>query len=404
MKTKLTPGFVLRAPLPQSPKDREIYWDSTQPGFGLVVTAKGERRYVVQYRVGHRSRRLHLRQGLSLNDARKEAKKHIGDVARGLDPINEREKAQERRGNTFQAIADEYLAVGKTAKGGKLRSVEARRAILTRLVYPKLGAKPIGELRKSDIVRMLDRIEAEIGAPTAQLVLAFVARIMNWHERRCHHDEFRSPARNIEPYYSQKEHARDRILSDGEIRAVWRAAEAHTGLFGPLVQFLLLTAARRTEAASMARSELVGDVWTIPASRYKAKIDHAIPLTPAARAVLDRLPKIGDAKVVFSGDGRRPFSGFTKGKAAFDDACGVTGWTLHDLRRTARSLMSRAGVSSDIAERCLGHVLPAMRATYDRHKYLAEKQHAFEALSALVSRIINNTADNVVSLRGASNG
>jgi hypothetical protein len=72
-------------------------------------------------------------------------------------------------------------------------------------------------------------------------------------------------------------------------------------------------------------------------------------------------------------------------------------WTLHDLRRTARSLMSRAGVPSDHAERCLGHVLPGIRGTYDRHEYLAEKRRAFDALAAQIDRVVN-PAKNVVSL------
>ena len=76
----------------------------------------------------------------------------------------------------------------------------------------------------------------------------------------------------------------------------------------------------------------------------------------------------------------------------------MTGWTLHDLRRTARSLMSRAGVNADHAERCLGHVIAGVRGTYDRHEYHAEKQHAFEALAALIERIVNPPEGNVSAL------
>jgi integrase len=133
----------------------------------------------------------------------------------------------------------------------------------------------------------------------------------------------------------------------------------------------------------MAWGEISGDIWSIPGSRYKTKIDHVIPLAPAAMAALTQLPKVGAASFIFTGDGRRAFSGYSKAKAKFDlkvqamrekDAgCKVAPfppWSLHDLRRTARSLMSRVGVTPDIAERCLGHVLPAMRQTYDRHSYL----------------------------------
>lgn len=95
---------------------------------------------------------------------------------------------------------------------------------------------------------------------------------------------------------------------------------------------------------------------------------------------------------------QNPSEAFSKLKERLDDACSVKDWTLHDLRRTARSLLSRAGVVSDIAEICLGHVLTGVRGTYDRHEYHAEKKQAFEALAAQVARIVD-PSDNVVTLR-----
>src|SRR5262249_49507886 len=154
-----------------------------------------------------------------------------------------------------------------------------------------------------------------------------------------------------------KERARERTLTDDEIRAVWAAAEGDTGPFGAFVRFILLTGARRSEAADMAWSELDDGIWTLPGSRNKTKGDLVRPLNRRATAVLPA----GVGKFVFSTDGSTPISGFSKFKATFDKACGVADWTLHDLRRTARTLMSRAAVNSDIAERCLGHVMPGVR-------------------------------------------
>jgi integrase len=119
------------------------------------------------------------------------------------------------------------------------------------------------------------------------------------------------------------------------------------------------------------------------------------------------VPKISKNGLVFTTDGKRPLGGFSKFKRAFDakvltelrkenSAAELPRWTLHDLRRTARSLMSRAGVPSDHAERCLGHVLPGIRGTYDRHEYINEKRHAFEALASLVDLIAIPPASNVV--------
>jgi integrase len=195
---------------------------------------------------------------------------------------------------------------------------------------------------------------------------------------------------------------------DDELRAVWRAVEGSQSPFSSLVQFLLLTATRRTEAAAMRRGEVSGDEWTVPPERYKTGLELVIPLSPAAQAVLTALPRIGKSGFVFTTAGKRPLRGFSQLKRAFDarvlaelrkqdpEAKPLPNWTLHDLRRTARSLMSRAGVPSDHAERCLGHVIGGVRGTYDRHAYYEEKKHAFAALAALIERIVN-PADNVVT-------
>jgi integrase len=136
----------------------------------------------------------------------------------------------------------------------------------------------------------------------------------------------------------------------------------------------------------MARGELANGDWIIPAARMKAKLEHVVPLSPAAKAILEGVPKLGP--YIFTVDGRRPVKGFATYKATFDDTSGVTGWRLDDLRRTARSLMSRAGVDSDIAERCLAHTIGGIRGVYDRYAYHKEKTAAFAALAAQVERIV----------------
>jgi integrase len=209
---------------------------------------------------------------------------------------------------------------------------------------------------------------------------------MNWHALRS--DDFRSPIVRGMGRVNPKKRARVRVLVDDELRAVWRTAEASTGPFGRLVRFILLTGARRTEAAAMAWLELSGE-WTLPAARNKTKVDFVRPLSAEARAVLPA--KVDGCDYVFTTDGASPISGFAKFKLAFDKACGVTGWTLHDLRRTARSLMSRAGVPPDHVERCLGHIIPGVRDVYDRYEYVEEKRDAFDRLAALIMEIINPT-------------
>lgn len=183
--------------------------------------------------------------------------------------------------------------------------------------------------------------------------------------------------------------ARERTLTDAELRAVWNACE---GEFGRYVRFVLLTACRRTEALAACRAEIIGDDWIIPGPRYKTGKDHLIPLSKAALALLH--------------DGDDQLFNVKKGnvwryKDALGHAAGIkaASWTLHDLRRTARSLMSRAGVSADVAERCLGHVVGGVRGTYDRYEYYGEKKQAFEALASLIAQIVD-PQENVVAIRG----
>jgi integrase len=394
MKANLTPAFVLRAPLPTN-TDRIVYWDEDLPCFGLMVTRNGHKSFVVQYRANGKSRRLTFkaesRGGLSLDKARREARAAIGAAIKGGDPLTERRKEAEAAGNTLRSVADEFL----NREGRRLRSVEQRRATLERLVYPKFGSRQIDDIRRSEIVSLLDKIEDERGPVMADHVLAYLRKIFNWHATR--DDDFKSPIVRGMARTKPKERQRQRTLTDDELRAVWKAADAHPGPFGRFMQFLLLTATRRNEAAHMKHGEVSGTDWTIPQARYKTGLELLIPLSPAAKTILDKLPRIGNAGFVFTTDGKRPISGFSKFKRAFDNTCGVKGWTLHDLRRTARSLMSRAGVSSDHAERCLGHVIGGVRGVYDRHEFHDEKKRAFEALASLVERIVNPQA-NVVRL------
>jgi integrase len=388
MRTKLTPGFVKTATAIDG-KDRTIFWDQALSGFGLMVTAAGSRSYVVQYRSGRSSRRLTIDGVLSLDEARKQAKMTLGAVAKGGDPLAERRAELAAGADTLQSITEEYLA----RESKRLRSHAQRRSVLVRLVFPKLGARPIADIKRSEIVRLLDHVEDTAGPVQAHVVLAYLRRVFNWHASRS--DDFRSPI--IKGMARHKANDRERILTDDELRAVWQAAEASTGPWGAFIRFLLLTATRRNETARMVWTEVVGTDWTIPAGRYKTNTDVTLPLSQAARGVLAAIPRFQNCPYVFTNDGRSPISGFSKSKKAFDQVCGVKGWTLHDLRRTARSLMSRVGIDPDHAERCLGHKIKGVRGTYDRHAYQAEMLRAFEALAQQIDRIVNPAA-NVVQL------
>jgi integrase len=192
------------------------------------------------------------------------------------------------------------------------------------------------------------------------------------------------------------ETARQRILTDDEICKVWIDG---AGPFLALIKFLLLTGARRDEAAMLTWDEVKDGVWELPAARNKAKLPLARPLSSLALAVLKSQRRDDGSRYVFSNDGRTAFQDFSRSKKKLDEAIGTSGWVIHDLRRTARSLMSRAGVNDHHAERCLGHVIGGVKGVYDRHHYQPEMKHAYDALAALIERIVNPPKGNVTTLR-----
>jgi integrase len=355
---------------------RRIVWDYV-PNFGLRVTENGAKTFVFVKRFPgspHPSTRAIGQYGaISLEDARAVAQEWHKAIRQGVDPAAAKQE-------TFGAICEEYMA----REGSKLRSARNRQANLDRLILPTFGARPIGEIKRSEIIRLLDRIEDERGREMAHKALAVMGKIMNWHAARS--DTFRSPI--VRGMGRSANASRQRILSDDELRAVWHASDQP---FGRMVRFILLTAARRNEAAELRLEEVDGLVWTLPAARNKVGVELVRPLTEAAMA------QLGEGEWAFSVSGRRPLASFTRLKAEHDRQSGVSGYVIHDLRRTSRSLMSRAGVSADVAERVLGHVIGGVRGVYDRHSFYQEKKIALEKLASLIDQLVN-PRENVVPL------
>jgi integrase len=381
MQAKITAKIVAKMKPGDAISDIEIR------GFSARCWDTGAITYSLRYRTrnGDRKRFLIGTHGnVTPDEARKIAKQRAGEVAGGLDPVAQKKTAEAVAGNTVSVVWDEYAK----RELAKKRSAKHQMNAFDRLVRRRIGDRSIYELRRADMVKLLDVIEDNQGPVMADRMLSYLARAFRWQQVR--DEDFISPIISGMSRTKAKELARERVLTDDELRAIWKATEQ--GKFGALIHFLLLTAARRSEAAEMTRSELDGATWTLPASRNKTKTELVRPLSKAALAILTALP--GNGGYVF-----KPMTGFTARKAKLDSASGVTDWTIHDLRRTARSLMSRAGVPSDHAEMCLGHILTGVRGVYDRHEYYSEKAAAFERLAALIAQIVD-PQPNVMALRG----
>ena len=356
-----------------------------------------QKSFAVRFWFNGRPRKLTLAKGLTLAEARAEAAAAILKVHRGSDPTIAKRKAREAQqaaaADTFRAIAESYLH--RERKEAALSGVAAKVVSAPRLSanrrHPDCLDQAQGDHRTARQGR--GRQRAHDGAFN-------LGRHPQNHElARDEGRELREPDRPRDgKNFRPKERARSRILSDEELRAVWKTAKQRADPFAAMVRFLLLTAGAPNRSRGDDVERVDGADWLLPAARNKVGIDLCRPLSRAARELLDAQPRIDGCPYVFT-YGRSPL-GFGRHKAVFDGVCGVTGWVLHDLRRTARSLMSRAGVNADHAERCLGHVIGGVRGIYDRHEYLAEKRHAFEGLAAQIELIVHPPNGNVRQLRG----
>ena len=175
-------------------------------------------------------------------------------------------------------------------------------------------------LRRSHIAEMTDCIEDNAGPVMADKCRAYTRKAMSWYAERDDQYNLTAAFVRVRSRANQKERARTRVLSDEEIRTIWPVLE-HTGTFGALVKTLLLTGQRRDEVANMKHTEIDKEgIWVIPAERYKTKRPNHVPLSKAALALIESLPKLGDCGLVFPSGAKTPYSGFTKSKAKLDKA------------------------------------------------------------------------------------
>jgi integrase len=412
MGAKLSEDTVKNLPVPER-GNRVKYFrgdtvqGATAPrGFGVRVTAGGARSFVLNYRAAGIERRYTIGASpdWSVLKAIKRARELRQDIDKGEDPVAARRAARvpEPTIKTVADVLDDHII--KYVK----KNLRSKKAVERSLNHVKsvIGETGIYALRRIAIAEMLDTIEEKRGPVAADRTLAYLGKALNWYAAR--DSDFNSPIVRGMARTKPKERERDRILADDEIRDLWTALNTMTGPFPRIVRALLLSAQRRDEVARTRRDEIDGHGLTIPAIRYKTKRDHLVPLTQQVQVELGTKAEDAGSFVFSTTDGVRPFNSFGKARQALDAAIAevrendgrgpMAPWVLHDLRRTARTLMSRAGVRADIGERVLGHVIRGVQGTYDRFAYLQEKRDALERLAALVECIVHAPLGDVAVL------
>ncbi len=296
--------------------------------------------------------------------------------------------------DSFKAVADNWMQRHVKAKG--LRSEYEIARILRKHIYPVLQDRDFETIRRSDVTALLDMVEDGSGPRQADTVLATLSSIMHWHGARS--DDYVPPLARGMHRYDPHARKRARILDDDEIRRLWAAADTN-GPFGAFLKLSLLMGQRRQKIAAMKWQDLTLDgTWDIPTEPREKGNGGALLLPEIAQEIIRSQKRIGDNPYVFAGRGNGHFSGYGLLKRRIDEEAQITPWVIHDLRRTARSLMSRAGVRPDIAERVMGHAIPGIEGVYDRHDYREEKKDALAKLTGLIELIVNPPAGNVITL------
>jgi len=459
--------FVLNR---NAPKEGRIEIRDSESPLVFRITDNGGRSFCVRTYLGEEQSPIRITYDgaadvENLSEARQWARRIVDQCRAGIDPRGEpearaaalkraREKAERER---FGTVVTKYLDRRVRKEKGNRTDDQIERTFEIYFL-PRWRDLAVTEIGRADVNEVLDdifdgKVEFEgklFGGPVAaDRALAQLRACFNWWESQ--NDEFRSPIVKGMARTSQGQRKRKRVLSDIELQVFWTCT-TEENTFNAAARSLLLTAQRRDEVASMARPEIAGDLWTIPADRYKTGDKtgepNIVPLTPKVLAIIEAQPKIGKGEFIFTTTGDTAFSGFGKCKDRLDmdmlaklieittqrgDTKAAEGyarlrallttamtakkkeereaareefkkdwWILHDLRRTAKTLMSRAGVRPDVSERVLGHVIKGVEGVYDQHDYVEQKRDALERLSSQIDRIINPPADNVVVLREAA--
>lgn len=304
---------------------------------------------------------------------------------------------------TIEVAAERFLAqyVRRNLKPATISEVER---ILTKEIIPAWRGRRLSEIGRGVIHNLLDDI-VERGAPvTANRTLAWFRLLCSWAVERGLVDS--NPCGSIKRPVGEV--PRDRVLSDGELVAVWRASAELEVPYGAFTRLLILTGARRNEVANMSWGEIDFEkvVWTLPAARAKNGREHQVPLSDSVADILRALPRVAGSEFVFTLSGRNPITGFSLIKGRLDEAMpdDVRPWTLHDLRRTFATGLARLGIAVHVTEAALNHRSGSIRgvaAIYNRHDYATEKRMAMATWARFVDSLVTGeTTGNIVQMRG----
>lgn len=392
--------------------------DGLLPGLYLVVQPSGAKSWAVRYRHAGKPRKLTLGTvaALPLADARTAARAALTAAAAGNDPAAAKRTARDPatlHRNAFETVARLFIqrhakarnrSWKETARLLGLREDEAGALVVFGGVAKQWGARRVQDITRRDVIEALDAV-VDRGSPiAANRTLAALRKLFNWSIERGILEA--NPAAIVKPPAPAK--SRDRVLTDDELIAVWRAADGLGWPFGPAIKLLALTGARREEIGALRWSEIDTDeaVIRLGADRSKTGEPRTIPLSASALEIIEALPRINRSDLVFTTTGATPVSGWSKAKRTIDEGSGVTDWRIHDLRRTIATGLQRLAQRLEVIEAVLGHTSGSRAGivgAYQRHAFEPEKRTALDAWARHVGALLDSeSAGNVRELRRAA--
>jgi integrase len=394
---KLTQKTCNALTLPRG-QNEVIVFDDALPGLGLRVRVTGGRSWVYQYKVGARHRRMTLgnANAIRLEQAREIASKLHAQVRLGFDPAADRDKRRSAVFETFGSALHIYLPRQK-ARVRPRSYVEITRYL--QRYFKALHDFPLAKVDRRAVAAELSRIETEHGASAANRGRTVLAAFYSWAitEGLCDYNPTVGTAK-------RKESPRGRVLDEAELVTIWHAASDDE--FGEIVKLLILTAQRREEIGGLRWAEIEADAIRLPSDRVKNGKEHLLPLSPAARAIIEARPRREGRTCLF---GRRGtgYSGWSRSKARLDQRIAdTTGqplrpWMVHDIRRSVATAMGGLGIAPHVIEAVLNHVSGSksgVAGIYNKSTYEREKTAALALWAEHVMALIEGREQKVVPL------
>jgi integrase len=380
---KLTAKAVAALMLPDGKTDH-FEWDDDLPGFGYRLRRSSDtvgRSWVAQYRHAGQTRRITLGQAsvLTSEQARAEAKRLLAQAALRLDPAAERKRRASADRFTFAALAEQYLAAKQPAVRGRT-FIEAQRYLQSSAYFGPLHNLPVDAVTRRDVAARVLAITHKNGQVAAARARSALAAMYSWAMASGLTDTnptIGSPRPKPAP-------PRNRVLSDQELVAIWKAAGDDD--FGRIVKLLVALGQRRSEVGGMSYCEIDIEhgTWTIPAERSKNHREHSLPLGTLALDIISTVPQVDGRDLLFGARTDRGFTSWGEGKRALDAKLDdqVRPWTLHDIRRTLATRMCDIGIEPHVVEQILNHQSGHRRGivgTYNKSKYSHAVQNAVAA-------------------------